>query len=280
MLNNYSKKPTGGAGHVDDTFNKKKAADEAKRIREERIAIQNQQEKNKLQLQISNLERELSRLEQEVRLAESKLGETKRKEADAKRALFLTESDIKKQEGGASYLNASVSAHDNKESSANADLEKAKADQVLASKDKLLARDKYMRLEVSLADLQRQIAKLEAELIQLKGEAENTKQQLDKQNEAVKALERIEGQMNQKVQSLEVATKQVSSVKTKIIKEAQTGARGIKEEKQQLVFKKRLVEQIETEGIIFTQKLDKLKKDLEDKKRTIDNLKRQRDAIR
>lgn len=311
------KKPIVGA---DDPFDKKKLAEEA---RLDNIKIQEdkrQVEKNKIQLQISNKERELVRLEQNLRLKQTQFEAAKRKVEEAKKAAFLLAGQIKKEEGGVSYLEAEASTHDSRAVASGASLQEVQADllreererQVLELKyraDQALLRDLDMKAqknstnqsdqERGLRDLEIRISKLKNELSLLLAESDKIRNSLqseesikittetDTLKKEIAEIERtLESKrsgivvLEQKIKGLELGTKQVIGERTRVAKNVQAKTKEIKGKNSQLFTANRLVEQLERDNAGALRVLADLKRDSDEKKREIDDLKRQKDAIR
>jgi chromosome segregation ATPase len=304
----------------DDPFDKKKLAEEARldavKIKEDK----RKQEQDKIQLQISNRERELARLEQDLRLKESQFMVAKKKAEDARKDAFLLAGQIKKDEGGASYLEAEASLHDSRAVASEASLQEVQADLLRKERERQALELTYRNMQTSLRDLdlksqkisakqgdgerslrdlEIRISKLKTELSLLVAESDKVRSSLQS-DESVKIatesdslrkeildiergldLKRSEiTALEQKIKGLELGTKQVIGERARVSKDVQIKTKEIKGKNSQLFTANRLVEQLERENTLAQKTLADLRRDSEEKKREIDDLKRQKDAIR
>lgn len=317
MLNDKNSKNNIGA---DDPFNKKKLAEEAKREHEKNAEVKRDQDRRKIQLEIDNLERELDRFDMEIASKDRLFSDAKRKAEALKNEIFLLEGKIKKQEGGISYLNSEASSHKGKVVMTETELERSKTELGLVNKRISNLEAEYSSNKANLRDLEVKINQLNTEsgdkgkeIKDLESKVNTLKAELDKAVAELAALKRgfdsivldkFLAEMNllkkellknendistekirsdrltQVINSLDVGSKQVVFNKSKVEKDIQAEEKQIKAEKQELFFKKRVQEQIERDNERLAQEQAKFNSEKAIKERKIQELKRQKEAIR
>jgi len=233
--NNNSKNKTGDQ----DPFDKKKLAEEAKRDQEKIRAEQKEQEKRKLQLQIDNLERELDRLKIFLNTKNRLLSDAKRKVEDVKKAIFLLESGIKKQEGGMGYLNDDALAEENKKAATEAELNKVRIKIQVAEREKAALEVKVAGNKTSLNALNRKIDLARGELTKKLVEEETIKKDLKKSED-------------------EVARKKSNKTRLEKYQGIENG-----ENNQTVLIKRREADDLDREGQQLIREIDIYKRELE-----------------
>ena len=133
---------------------------------------------------------------------------------------------------------------------------------------------------MNLVDRERKINQLNDELAKLAMEVEKLKKEIAEDELAI-GLKRTESErLAQNARGLEAGAKQKVGEKARAVKAVQSKEKEIKDEKQELFLKKRVIEQLERDMTVLTQDLAKLKQEKESKVREVENLKRQKDQIR
>jgi chromosome segregation protein len=277
--NNSSSPRHAGVG-ADDPFNKKKLAEEAKKDQERIKEAQKQREKNDLQIKINNLERDLSRQTIDLRTKENLFFDSKRKLDDLNRAIFLLEGNIKKQEGGVGYLNDQLSSQEYKTNISESELEKIKTNLSSAQREKNTLESEYNRDTAVVNELEAKISRLKSELDKIITEDDMAKKELAKVEAKIRNKKSETEKLNQTLRSVEIGSGQLVGEKARVAKAVQSEQVEIKKEKEDLLFKKRVVEQLERSNETFTQELAKLKRDKEQKEREITDLKRKKEEIK
>ncbi len=258
MLKSNPKSKTDGP----DPFDKKKLAEEAKKDQEKLEEAKRQQDRSKLQLQISNRERELDKLEAGLRVKEGFLVESKRKAEDAKKAVFLLDGQIKKQEGGSKYLNDTVVTEDKKETVSEAELAKIRSQIDLVEREKKLLEAKYNNSRSSLIDLERIISSLKSELDKAIYEADSSKKQRAAEETELNRKRTEKASLEQKYKSLEAESKQTVNRKFRVTKSVSQEGKKINEEKQELFLRKREVEELEANNQVVMREIGNLQREI------------------
>lgn len=237
--NSSSKNKTGDQ----DPFDRKKLAREAEADALRIKAVQKDQNRRKLQLQIDNYKREMDRLTMGLRAKQLKQADLKRDLEIKRRALFVLETQIKQKEGGLGYLNSG---------------------QVSPSQENEI-KTKLSALEAKRISLGAEIAKIKKEI-----------------SEREILLSNKTGEMNkveQEIKNSNTQSEQISSVASKVNREVSLKKKDIEKSTQERLFKKGLEEEKERELELLNQEVSRLERELRDKEREKKNLEMERDRI-
>jgi len=280
MLNNNFKNNTVRNSDPNDLFNKKKLAEDAKRENAKREEIQKQQEKSKLQMQISNLERELVRLNTDLNVKNNFLSDLQKKKIDAEKNVSLLEGQIKKQEGTLGYLGQEAFGQDISVKASEADLQKTKDELAAAEREVKSFELEYQKDKDNYADLEARVNTLREELVKFEQQALSVKREVTGDETQISTAKSKRERLTQALSNMMNNAKQALFGKTKIGQKEQAEEKKIKDEQQEVFLKKRIAEQLEQQKQVVARELDKLKRDKEAKEREVAELKRKRDMIR
>lgn len=264
---------------ADDFFNKKKLAEEAKRDQEAIKRNQQEAERRKIQVEINNLERALDQFLIQLRAKEGLYLETKRKAEEAKKAVFLLDNQIKKQEGGMNYLSAEVTLQERRDSTFEAELDKARQEVMVAERERSALEIELSKDRANLDDIENKISHLNEELARLIAEEDALKREVARDEEDIRSKKMEKDRLAQAAKSVELAGSQVGGQKTRVEKNIEAREREIREEKEALFLNKRVAEQLERDSENMAKEVERLKREKENKERAIAELKRKKGSI-
>jgi chromosome segregation ATPase len=271
--------PKRATAMADDFFNKKKIAEEAKRDTEAIRRNQQEIERKKIQVEINNLERGLDQFLIQLRVKENMYIDTKRKADDAKKAVFLLDNQIKKQEGGMGYLDDEATSQDRREGAFEVELDKARQEVIVAERERASFEAELNKDRANLADIENRISRLNDELSRLMAEEDTVKREVARDEDDIRSKKTEKERLIQAARSVELASSQVGGQKSRVVKNIEAREKEIKQEKQELFLNKRVADQLDRDSEVMAREVEKLKREKEAKEREIMELKRKKGSI-
>ena len=133
---------------------------------------------------------------------------------------------------------------------------------------------------MELSDAQVKINKLQEELDRTTIEAERLKKEVTQDEGVINTKKAESDKLAQNLKTLEMGSKQAVGAKIKVERTVQSKGKEISAEKQELMLKKRVAEQMALDAARIAQELAKLNREKADKEREIQDLKRKKDTLR
>jgi chromosome segregation ATPase len=197
----YNTNPKNKTGDV-DPFNKKKLAEEAAKDEEIRKAVQRDQEKRKIQLQIDNLDTELTQTKSSLTTKTRLLADLKIKLDAAKEEISKLELQIKGQKDEVNNKNSNVLSEENKGASTESELNKIRVKIQTAEREKRLLEDKYSQDKINFDGFNRTVEAIKIELARKTAEVNSLRGDVRQEENEVsrKKLDRVRSVQDKKTE--------------------------------------------------------------------------------